>query len=169
MDSRPVSASCTRHRSRAPEGPERATPHRLAAQPERAVPSARTRGSRFSVQIYGENWIVVMFMVTVAFVMGMLLLTLNQIVAPSKPSKVKSEPYESGMPGITPVKPRFTPRFYVIAMLFVVFDIEAVFIYPWAVIFDDVGLFGFVAMVIFMLLLLDGYIYAWKKGALEWV
>ena len=121
------------------------------------------------MQIYGENWIVVMFMVTVAFVMGMLLLTLNQIVAPSKPSKVKSEPYESGMPGVTPVKPRFTPRFYVIAMLFVVFDIEAVFIYPWAVIFDDVGLFGFVAMVIFMLLLLDGYIYAWKKGALEWV
>lgn len=110
-----------------------------------------------------------MFMVAVAFFMGMLLLTLNQIVAPSKPSKVKSEPYESGMPGITPVKPRFTPRFYVIAMLFVVFDIEAVFIYPWAVIFDDVGLFGFVAMVIFMLLLLDGYIYAWKKGALEWV
>ena len=110
-----------------------------------------------------------MFMVVAAFGMGMLLLTLNQIVAPSKPSKVKSEPYESGMPGVTPVKPRFTPRFYVIAMLFVVFDIEAVFIYPWAVIFDDVGLFGFVAMAIFILLLLDGYIYAWKKGALEWV
>ncbi|HLU30372.1 MAG TPA: NADH-quinone oxidoreductase subunit A [Acidimicrobiia bacterium] len=110
-----------------------------------------------------------MFMVVAAFGMGMLLLTLNQIVAPSKPSKVKSQPYESGMPGVTPVKPRFTPRFYVIAMLFVVFDIEAVFIYPWAVIFDDVGLFGFVAMAIFIVLLLDGYIYAWKKGALEWV
>lgn len=119
--------------------------------------------------IYGENWIVVMFMVVAAFGMGMLLLTLNQIVAPSKPSKVKSEPYESGMPGVTPVKPRFTPRFYVIAMLFVVFDIEAVFIFPWAVIFDDVGLFGYVAMLVFIVLLLDGYIYAWKKGALEWV
>lgn len=121
------------------------------------------------MEIYGENWIVVLFMVVVAFFMGMLLLTLNQIVAPSKPSKAKSEPYESGMPGVTPVKPRFTPRFYVIAMLFVVFDIEAVFIFPWAVIFDDLGLFGFVAMAIFMVLLLDGYIYAWKKGALEWV
>lgn len=121
------------------------------------------------MHIYGENWIVVMFMVVAAFGMGMLLLTLNQIVAPSRPSKAKSEPYESGMPGISPSRPRFTPRFYVVAMLFVVFDIEAVFIYPWAVNFDALGLYGFVAMVIFMVLLLDGYIYAWKKGALEWV
>lgn len=121
------------------------------------------------MHVYGENWIVVVFMVTAAFIMGSLLLTLNRIVAPSKPSKVKSEPYESGMPGVEPVKPRFTPRFYVIAMLFVVFDIEAIFIFPWAVIFDDLGLYGFVAMFIFMFLLLDGYIYAWKKGALEWV
>jgi NADH-quinone oxidoreductase subunit A len=121
------------------------------------------------VHIFGENWIVVMFMVVAAFAMGMLLLTLNQIMAPSRPSKVKSEPYESGMPGVTPSRIRLTPRYYVIAMLFVVFDIELVFIYPWAVNFDRLGLFGFVAMAIFMLLLLDGYIYAWKKGALEWV
>ena len=121
------------------------------------------------MHIFGENWIVVMFMVVAAFAMGMLLLTLNQIMAPSRPTKAKSQMYESGMPGVTPARVRFTPRYYVIAMLFVVFDIEAVFIYPWAVIFDDVGLFGFVAMAIFIVLLLDGYIYAWKKGALEWV
>jgi len=121
------------------------------------------------VQVYGENWIVIAFMVTTAFIMGSLLLTLNRIVAPSKPSKVKSEPYESGVPGVEAVRPHFTPRFYVIAMLFVVFDIEAIFIFPWAVIFDELGMFGFVSMMIFMFLLLDGYIYAWKKGALEWV
>ncbi len=121
------------------------------------------------MHIFGENWIVVMFMVVAAFAMGMLLLTLNQIMAPSRPSKAKSEQYESGMPGVTPARVRFTPRYYVVAMLFVVIDIEAVFIYPWAVNFDRLGLFGFVTMTIFILLLLDGYIYAWKKGALEWV
>ncbi len=121
------------------------------------------------MHIYGENWIVIAFIIVAAFLMGSMLLTLNQIVAPSKPSKVKSDPYESGVPGIEAVRPHFTPRFYVIAMLFVVFDIEAIFIFPWAVIFDELGMYGFASMMVFMFLLLDGYIYAWKKGALEWV
>jgi NADH-quinone oxidoreductase subunit A len=121
------------------------------------------------VHIYGENWVVIAFMVVLAFFMGNALLTLNRIAAPSRPNPVKAMPYESGVPDVTPVKPRFTPRFYVIAMLFVVFDLEVVFIFPWAVVFDDLGLFGFVDMVIFLGLLLIGYAYAWKKGALEWV
>ncbi len=121
------------------------------------------------MQIQGDNWVVILFMVTTATFMGMALLTLNQIVAPSRPSAVKSAPYESGMPDVKAVKPRYTPRFYVIAMLFVVFDLEVVFIYPWAVSFDYLGLFGFVDMVIFLALLMLGYVYAWKKGALEWV
>jgi len=124
---------------------------------------------RTRVHIYGENWIVVAFMVILAFLMGNALLTLNRIVAPAKPSAAKAAPYESGVPDVTPVKPRFTPRFYLVAMLFVVFDLEVVFIYPWSVIFDDLGLFGFVDMVIFLGLLMVGYVYAWKKGALEWV
>jgi NADH-quinone oxidoreductase subunit A len=121
------------------------------------------------VHVFGENWVVIGLMLGSAFAMGMLLLTLNLIVAPSKPSKAKAAPYESGLPDVTPVKPRYTPRFYVVAMLFVVFDIEAVFIYPWAVIFDDLGRYGFLAMLAFIVLLLDGFVYAWKKGALEWV
>ncbi|MEJ7761812.1 MAG: NADH-quinone oxidoreductase subunit A [Thermomicrobiales bacterium] len=104
-----------------------------------------------------------------AFVIGMTLLLLNWVVAPSKPSATKAAPYESGMPDIEPVRPTFTPRFYVVAMLFVIFDIEAVFIFPWAVIFDELGLYGFVEMMSFIGLLFAGYIYAWKKGALEWV
>jgi len=121
------------------------------------------------VQIQGENWIVVVFMIVAAFSMGMLLLTLNQIVAPKRPSAVKAAPYESGMPDVRPVRPSITPRFYLVAMLFVIFDIEVLFIYPWAVSFDYLGLFGFVDMMVFLGLLLIGYIYAWKKGALEWV
>jgi NADH-quinone oxidoreductase subunit A len=121
------------------------------------------------VEISGENWLIVGLMVMSAFAMGMTLLILNLVVGPSKPSEAKAAPYESGVPGVAPVKARFTPRFYMVAMLFVIFDIEAVFIFPWAVSFDALGRYGFIAMVVFILLLLEGYIYAWKKGALEWV
>ena len=120
-------------------------------------------------QIFGENWIVIGLMLVSAFGIGMTLLMLNLAVAPSKPSATKAAPYESGMPDIEPVRPSFTPRFYVVAMLFVIFDIEAVFIFPWAVIFDELGLYGFVEMMSFIGLLFAGYVYAWKKGALEWV
>ncbi len=121
------------------------------------------------MQTFGENWLVIGLMLSSAFAMGMTLLILNWVVAPTKPNPTKLAPYESGVPDVTPVKPRFTPRFYVIAMLFVVFDLEVVFIYPWAVSFDFLGLYGFVDMLIFLGLLAIGYIYAWKKGALEWV
>jgi NADH-quinone oxidoreductase subunit A len=122
-----------------------------------------------NVEIQGGSWAIVGLMVVAAFVMANTLLILNLIVAPSKPSAAKSAPYESGVPDVSPVKARYTPRFYVVAMLFVVFDIEAVFIYPWAVNFDALGFFGLVEMFSFIGLLALGYIYAWKKGALEWV
>jgi NADH-quinone oxidoreductase subunit A len=118
---------------------------------------------------FGRDWFVILLMLIAAFLMGMTLLTLNQIMAPAKPTTIKSAPYESGMPGVIPVRPRYTPRFYVVAMLFVIFDIEAIFMFPWAVIFDQLGKYGFVEMLIFIGLLFVGYIYAWKKGALEWV
>ncbi len=118
---------------------------------------------------FGREWIVIGLMTIAAFSMGMTLLILNWVIAPSKPSPVKAAPYESGVPDVRAVKPRYTPRFYVVAMLFVIFDIEAVFIYPWAVIFDTLGRYGFFEMLSFIALLFAGYIYAWKKGALEWV
>ena len=121
------------------------------------------------VQTFGGEWLVIGLMTIAAFGMGMTLLNLNLIIGPSKPSAAKAAPYESGLPDITPVKPRYSPRFYVVAMLFVIFDIEAIFIFPWAVIFDDLGLYGFVTMLSFLALLFIGLVYAWKKGALEWV
>ena len=121
------------------------------------------------MEVHGGNWAVIGLMVVAAFAMANTLLILNLIVAPSKPSKAKAAPYESGVPDVSPVKPRYTPRFYVVAMLFVVFDIEAIFIFPWAVNFDHLGLFGVVEMFSFIGLLGIGYVYAWKKGALEWV
>ena len=121
------------------------------------------------LQTFGGEWAVIGLMTLAAFGMGMTLLTLNWVVAPSKPNPTKAAPYESGVPDVTPVRPRYSPRFYVVAMLFVIFDIEAVFIFPWAVIFDGLGVYGFVEMLSFIALLFAGYIYAWKKGALEWV
>ncbi|MGH2535226.1 MAG: NADH-quinone oxidoreductase subunit A [Thermomicrobiales bacterium] len=121
------------------------------------------------MEAFGDNWLVIGLMTIAAFAMGMTLLILNWVVAPSKPNPVKAAPYESGVPDVTPVKPRYTPRFYLVAMLFVIFDIEAIFIFPWAVILDDLGAYGFWEMSSFIGLLLAGYVYAWKKGALEWV
>lgn len=123
---------------------------------------------RVNTQLYGSDWVVIGILILAAATLGYALLSLNQIIAPSKPSAAKAAPYESGVPEVVATKPRFTPRFYVVAMLFVVFDIEAIFIFPWAVVFDGLGLYGFLAMLTFMFLLFDGFIYAWKKGALEW-
>jgi NADH-quinone oxidoreductase subunit A len=134
-----------------------------------ALSPETTRVERLTVTTFGDNWIAIVFLIVATFVMGTLLLTITQIIAPSKPSKVKSDPYESGIPDIKPVRPRFTARFYVIGMLFVIFDLEAAFIYPWAVNIDELGLYGFTHMFIFISLLLVSYAYAWKKGALEWV
>ena len=117
---------------------------------------------------FGRDWFVILLMTGAAFLMGMTLLTLNLVMAPSKPTTIKSAPYESGMPGVIPVRPRYTPRFYVVAMLFVIFDIEAVFMFPWAVIFDKLLLFGLIEMLVFIFILVVGYYYAWQKGALEW-
>lgn len=121
------------------------------------------------MDIFGQNWVAVAFMLVAAFFMGMLLMTIAQVVAPTKKSVVKSQPYESGVPDIKPVRSQFTARFYVIAMLFVIFDLEAAFIFPWAVNVDVLGMYGFVHMTIFIALLMLSYVYAWKKGALEWV
>lgn len=133
------------------------------------VKRTKGNGAALSIETFGGNWIIIALMLTAAFLMGMTLLILNWIVAPSKPSWMKAAPYESGIPNVTPVQPRYTARFYVVAMLFVIFDIEAIFLFPWAVLFDSLGLFGFVEMLVFIALLFVGYIYAWRKGALEWV
>ena len=122
-----------------------------------------------SIETIGGNWVIIGLMLTAAFAMGMTLLILNWIVAPQKPSWMKAAPYESGIPNVTPVQARYTARFYIVAMLFVIFDIEAIFLYPWAVAFNQLGLYGLVEMVSFIAILLVGYVYAWRKGALEWV
>ncbi|MFQ5849193.1 MAG: NADH-quinone oxidoreductase subunit A [Candidatus Binatia bacterium] len=96
------------------------------------------------------------------------LLLIAQTVGPKKLNPIKAEPFESGNPPKGDARIRFPVKFYVVAMLFLIFDIEVVFLYPWAILFRRLGLFGLVEMGIFLSILLIGFIYVWKKGALEW-
>lgn len=90
------------------------------------------------------------------------------VVGPHRPTREKLSPYESGMTEIKPPRERFPIKFYVIAMLFLLFDIEAISFYPWAVLLRPLGFPGFLEMFIFVVILLVGYLYIWKKGALDW-
>lgn len=96
------------------------------------------------------------------------MLVVSHLVSPQRPTPVKAAPYESGMPPLGTTRDRFSVKFYLVAMLFIVFDIETVFMIPWGVAFRQLGLFGLVEMVVFIVILLVGYVYAWKRGALEW-
>ena len=96
------------------------------------------------------------------------MIALSHLVSPYRPTSAKLDPYESGMIPLGNTRERFSVKFYMIAILFIVFDIEAVFLIPWAVWFRKLGLFGFVEMLVFIGVLLVGYVYVWKKGALEW-
>ncbi len=96
------------------------------------------------------------------------MLVLSHLVSPQRPTSVKATPYESGMPPLGSTRDRFSVKFYLVAMLFIVFDIETVFMIPWGVAFRQLGFFGLVEMVVFIAILLVGYVYAWKRGALEW-
>jgi NADH-quinone oxidoreductase subunit A len=95
-------------------------------------------------------------------IMGSLFLILSWVLSNRRPTAVKGVPYESGMPH------RYSVKFYLVAMLFIIFDLETVFMFPWAQAFRSLGLFGLIEMGIFILILAVGYVYIWKRGALEW-
>ena len=110
--------------------------------------------------------IFIFFVVAVGF--ALVTIFLSAILGKRKITPQKMIPYECGMDPIGEARKRFSVKFYIIAMLFIVFDIEAVFLYPWAVIFRDIKIFGLMEMAVFIAILLVGFLYVWKKGALEW-
>ncbi|EAT17365.1 NADH-quinone oxidoreductase subunit A [Desulfuromonas acetoxidans] len=115
-----------------------------------------------------ESYLPILVLITVALLFALGSVTFSFLFGPKKPSAVKLAPYECGMPLIGTARERFSVKFYIVAMLFILFDIEAVFLYPWAVVFKRLGMFGFIEMGVFIVILLVGYVYVWKKGALEW-
>jgi NADH-quinone oxidoreductase subunit A len=113
-------------------------------------------------------YISILLFLIVAVGFAIVLLLVAWLVRPDKYNKVKLEPYECGIETIGDARDRYSVRYYVVAMLFVIFDIETVFLFPWAVILDQLALFGLIEMFVFLGILIVGYYYAWRKGALDW-
>lgn len=115
-----------------------------------------------------NGYIAILMMLVLAALTSAGILVATTLIGPKKSFPDKMEPFECGESQLVSPKLRFSVKFYLVALFFVIFDIEAVFLYPWAVLFRDLGLFGFVEMMIFILILAVGLIYVWKRGALEW-
>jgi NADH-quinone oxidoreductase subunit A len=114
------------------------------------------------------NYLPILAFIVIALLFGLVTLVVGWVVRPSKPYKAKLVPYESGSPLFMDARVQFPMRYYIIAMLFVIFDIEIVFLFPWAVVYRKLGLVGLLEMGLFIGILVVGFWYAWKKGALEW-
>lgn len=115
-----------------------------------------------------ENYFPILILFAAALAIGGGAMGVSYLVGPKHPYHEKLDQYECGFSPLGRIRMRFDVRFYLIAIIFVVFDIESAFLFPWAVAFDSIGLIGFVEMMLFLLVLLVGYAYVWKKGALEW-
>jgi NADH-quinone oxidoreductase subunit A len=110
---------------------------------------------------------IILFFI-IALLFGIVTLLSGSLIRPSRPSEEKLSPYECGNPPFMDSRSRVFIRYYLVAVLFVLFDLEAVFLYPWAVVYDKIGLYGLTEMILFVAILLIGYAYAWRKGAFEW-
>lgn len=110
---------------------------------------------------------ILVFMV-IAIVVAAAALVLSQIVAPSRPDPEKISGYECGFEAFSDTRGKFDVRFYLVAILFIIFDLEIAFLFPWAISLAEIGTFGFWSMIVFLGILTVGFIYEWKKGALEW-
>jgi NADH-quinone oxidoreductase subunit A len=115
-----------------------------------------------------EQYFPVLLQALVAMVLAAGLITVSYLLGKRVKNRVKDMPYESGIVPTGDARQRFSVKFYLVAMLFIVFDIEAIFLYPWAVVYRELGMPGFVEMLIFVILILSGFFYIWKKGALDW-
>jgi NADH-quinone oxidoreductase subunit A len=115
-----------------------------------------------------QEYVPILLTFAVAGVVPALFLAVGRFLGPRKPTPIKSEAFECGNPATGPAWGRFSVKFYLTAILFIVFDVEVVFLYPWAILFRRLGGFGFVEMMIFVVLLTLGLAYVWRKGALEW-
>jgi NADH-quinone oxidoreductase subunit A len=117
---------------------------------------------------YTELYFPVLLQALIAMALAAGLLTVSYLLGKRVRNRVKDIPYESGMIPVGDARERFSVKFYLVGMLFILFDIEAIFLYPWVVVYRELKMFGFVEMLIFVILILSGFFYIWKKGALDW-
>ncbi len=115
-----------------------------------------------------DNWLLILLLMMIAVAFGGVSVLLGRLLGPKNPTPEKQAPYECGMPAVGDARERQSIRFYVIAMIFLLFDIEVAFLYPWAMSLRSLGWVGYFQVVVFTLVLCAGYVYVWKKGALDW-
>ena len=117
---------------------------------------------------YTELYFPVLLQALIAMALAAGLLTVSYLLGKRVRNRVKDMPYESGIDPTGDARGRFSVKFYLVGMLFILFDIEAIFLYPWVVVYRELKMFGFVEMLIFVIPILSGFFYIWKKGALDW-
>jgi len=115
-----------------------------------------------------SNYLPVLIFLVLSFAMGAIMVTLGYVLGTRRPDGEKLSPYECGFESFEDARMKFDVRYYLVAILFIIFDLEIAFLFPWAIVLDKIGLFGFAAMAVFLGILVIGFIYEWKKGALEW-
>jgi NADH-quinone oxidoreductase subunit A len=114
------------------------------------------------------NYLPIMIFIGIGLFVGAAFIGIGLALAPNRPDDQKLSPYECGFEAFEDARSKFDVRFYLVAILFIIFDLEIAFLFPWAIVLDEVGLFGFWAMVLFLVVLVIGFIYEWMNGALEW-
>lgn len=114
------------------------------------------------------NYLPVLIFILIGIFIGCAPLLASRILIPKKPNKEKDSAYECGFEPFEDARIPFDVRYYLVALLFIIFDLETAFLFPWAVVLHKIGWFGFIAMLLFLSVLVVGFIYEWKKGALEW-
>ena len=115
-----------------------------------------------------QNYFPILIFIAIGAAMAVVLIGAGWFIGPTKPNSEKSSPYECGFEAFEDARMKFDVRYYLVAILFIIFDLEIAFLFPWAVVLDKIGTGGFIAMALFLGILVIGFIYEWKKGALEW-
>ena len=120
------------------------------------------------LQMNLDQYLPVLLFILVGMGVGVVPLVLGYVLGPNRPDAAKNSPYECGFEAFEDARMKFDVRYYLVAILFILFDLEIAFLFPWAIALQDVGLAGFIAVVIFLAILVVGFAYEWKKGALDW-
>jgi len=115
-----------------------------------------------------ENYLPILIFIVFGLIFGAITIAFGFVLAPRRPDSEKLSPYECGFEAFEDSRMKFDVRYYLVAILFIIFDLEIAFLFPWAVVLREIGMFGFLAMMLFLGILVIGFVYEWKKGALQW-
>ncbi|HEY0720447.1 MAG TPA: NADH-quinone oxidoreductase subunit A [Gammaproteobacteria bacterium] len=115
-----------------------------------------------------QNYLPILIFMVIGLLVGAVMLAIGFVLAPRRPDSEKLSPYECGFEAFEDSRMKFDVRYYLVAILFIIFDLEIAFLFPWAVVLREIGMIGFWAMMLFLAILVIGFIYEWKKGALQW-